>query len=83
MEGIGYLNIDAGDGCRQQFMLVTDLLQVHISNHKSTHGNFTYNLEEHGFFWIFQSSFGLTMFWDKGTRIYIRLSTRHAGQVQF
>ena len=38
-------------------------------------------MEEHGFFWIFQSSFGLTIFWDKGTRIYIRLSTRHAGQM--
>ena len=59
------------------------VVRRNIGNHESTHGNFTYNLEEHGFFWIFQSSFGLTMFWDKGTRIYIRLSTRHAGQVHF
>lgn len=38
-----------------------------------------YSLEEHGFFYILQTSIGLTLLWDHGTRIYIRASTMHFG----
>ena len=38
-----------------------------------------YILEEHGFFYILQTSIGLTLLWDHGTRIYIRIATPHFG----
>ena len=38
-----------------------------------------YILEEQGFFYILQTSIGLTVFWDHGTRVYIRVATNHYG----
>ncbi|KAK3108253.1 hypothetical protein FSP39_004202 [Pinctada imbricata] len=43
--------------------------------------NSPFNIQEVGNFFIITTPTGITLTWDKGTRLYIKLSTDHKGQV--
>ena len=43
--------------------------------------NSPFDIQEVGNFFIITTPSGITLTWDKGTRVYLKLSTDHKGQV--